>query len=756
VGGLLIAALCAHTSYPADARDRVMLRGHRLPMAPRARVAESAGSDPITVTVGLALRNQAELRRLIRRLNDPDSADYRQFLTAAEFDERFGAAASDAAAVAAYLGAHGLAVVDVSPSRQLITAVGDRAAIERAFAVTLRSYDANGETFFAPDRDPSLPAALAPAVTSVQGLENRTQLRALNTGPRVPPQDRTPFTPAQIAAAYNFIPLYERGLRGDESRAATIAVATAFGFNPSDATGFWQTLGVDRDMRRVEVIPIGGVATRNIDETTLDVEWAGAMAPASRLLVYVAANAGVGTFTAMYDRIVSDNRAAVISTSWGLCETAMPRADLDQTHAIFQKAAALGISVLAASGDNGAFDCRANVLGVNYPAADSFATAVGGTSLLIDDAARRVSERAWRGSGGGASSLFQRPDWQMSSSPWRQSADVALNADPATGYFVRNEGAWWSYGGTSVAAPIWAALTALTNQLRAQQGQAPIGGVAPAVCDLALEEPNAASPFVDVIEGDNGGYPAGRGWDYPTGWGVPDAWAVARSLTESARPFSFSGGTSLMTYLEPTAPDVAGTVRMMVTARCTRARTSIAARRLPPGLYRVALDETPEAEFAVGARGTTRVTLDGIDPRGHRVALIDLHGRVLFRADFPTVSTRPIHLRATLSNPGRVRGARGSIAYHRADGAEQYTVRVSGLPVGSYQLFAASQSVATVAVRANASGRTSGTLRFDSRNVSGTKCPADLRCQRLRVRNQSTVVLELLETAPGTGLCPSA
>jgi len=266
-----------------------------------------------SVILGLKWRHQSELDQLLRQLKQPGSVFYQRYLSADEFDERFGPAPNDVATVIAELAAHGLTVSDVSASGQLITATGSVTAVEQAFAVKLTQFEVDGTLAVAPDRAPTVPSAIASVVANVTGLDSRETLRPSNTGPRIPPQDGSPFQPNDIARAYDFTPLYAAGIRGDGSRASTIAIATAFGFQAADVTEFWASFGVSRGLDQVEVIPVGGTTTQTIDETTLDVEWAGAMAPGARVLAYVGPNSSLDTFTSVYDRIVSDNRASVMT-----------------------------------------------------------------------------------------------------------------------------------------------------------------------------------------------------------------------------------------------------------------------------------------------------------------------------------------------------------------------------------------------------------------------------------------------------------
>jgi kumamolisin len=755
---LNVAGLCFVVLYGASAvaaSPAVAIRGHRVSRLKASGGANSGLPQNLTVVVGLKWRNPDQLDQLLNRLSQPESLRTRRYLTLAEFNERFAPDAADVSQVVSYLKERELVISEISPSSQLITASGSPEAVEHAFGVRLVSVQQNGEISFAPDSDPVLPAYLSTTISSIQGLENRTQLQANNTGPRIPPQVGAPLQPADIARVYNVTPLHSAGLLGDDSRAATIAIASAFGFDTQDATNFWGTFGINRPSDRLEVIPVGGNVLRTIDETTLDVEWAGAMAPQSLLLVYEGADSSIATFTRIYDRIVSDNRAAVMTISWGLCESKMPSAYLDQTHAVFQKAAALGITVLAASGDQGAFDCGSNTLGVNYPASDPLVTAVGGTSLHLDAEGHRATESAWTGSGGGMSTFWGQTPWQMSFSSCRQSADVALNADPDTGYYVANSGAWWQYGGTSLAAPIWAAILALANQYRAKFGGSPIGAAGSVLCDLATQPNSLGRPLIDITTGDNGMYPATSGWDYPTGWGVPDAWLLANSLASGNLSRTATSGLNLYAYLAPVPPTDAGTVRAKFSMRCGHNQLTAAVRGLAAGLYRIAIDGTPIVEFAVARSGYGSALVNGVDPRGRSVTLLDDDDRVLFRSVFPAKPQSPVRMRARLQNPGLIPGASGTATYESVAGAERFRLEITGLPAAGYGLFAGAKLVAAIPVQPQSNGRASGVVRFDSSNVTGPICPVELSCQSLEVRLGEAIVLQLADTAPGTGICPN-
>jgi kumamolisin len=238
----------------------------------------------------------------------------------------------------------------------------------------------------------------------------------------------------------------------------------------------------------------------------------------------------------------------------------------DSLDQIFQQAAIQGQTFYAASGDTGAFDCRSipglptsnslyNQLTVDYPASDPYVTAVGGTALTLGAGSIWQSEVAWsdpnhnpappRGTGGGHSIYWAEPAWQtgagFNDNGGRHVPDVALDADPRTGYSIyttiQNSTGWYAIGGTSAAAPSWAAFTALYNQYAGARGVAELGFASPTLYDLAAKG-GPYPAFHDVTVGDNLNYNAGAGWDYPTGWGTPYVAGLIFDLAGAAAPIS--------------------------------------------------------------------------------------------------------------------------------------------------------------------------------------------------------------------------
>jgi hypothetical protein len=323
----------------------------------------------------------------------------------------------------------------------------------------------------------------------------------------------------------------------------------------------------------------------------------------------------------------------VVTTSWGTCEP-ISSSLTNQENVLFEAAAAQGQTILAASGDNGSA-CNAKTLAVQDPASQPYVTGVGGTT--INALGPPPSETAWSGSGGGISGSWAMPSYQSnaakslnvigpdaSGSPCgavageycREVPDVSADADVNSGYEVYLNGNWSSSGGTSLAAPLWAAFIALTNASSTCKGT-DVGFANPALYLAAVNFPTA---FNDVTQGNtdvsgtNGGlYPAGTGYDMATGLGTPNGGVLSSALCQ--------GGVSAPDVITVTRPgNQTGTVGTPVDLPITAADSasgqplSYSANGLPPGL-----SIQPSSGLISGAptsSGNNAVTVTVEDPSG--------------------------------------------------------------------------------------------------------------------------------------------
>ena len=529
----IVSFLIGLSGSRATAQSRARMVGishHTLPALAGARdLGRTSRARELDIAVALKAAGPSVLHDRIEQLYDPSSPLYHQFLTPGQFADEFGPSRGDYETVINYLADNGLKVTAVYPNRLVVEAQGNVALVERAFGVKINDYVRDNQTFFANDRDPQLPPAIASLVSSVKGMENYLELqRHARPHPDQSHAASRPsgFSPQQIATAYDFNTSYGQGING---AGQTVAIATAYGFSTNDVTRFWGNYGIAAP--KYSTVAIGGTS-RHIDvETTLDLEWSGAMASGATFLIYEAASPFLSTFESVYNKIVADNEASVVTTSWGLCEQQMPSAYLEADSAIFAEAALQGQTWFAASGDSGAYDCGNSTLAVDYPASDPNVGATGGTSLVLTGSGAISSETAWTDGGGGVSVVFSQPSYQTGPgvpiNGKRQTTDIAFDANPSTGYPVYFNGSWAEYGGTSFGAPHWAAIFALANNAHGKR----IGAAGPTLYGLANNRPVQTHPaFHDVLTGNNGHYSAAITWDVPTGWGTPDVGNLVQDL----------------------------------------------------------------------------------------------------------------------------------------------------------------------------------------------------------------------------------
>jgi kumamolisin len=270
-------------------------------------------------------------------------------------------------------------------------------------------------------------------------------------------------------------------------------------------------------------------------EVELDIEIAGSIAPGATIGVYFAPNTDQGFIDAVTTAVHDGNlKPGIISISWGAPENSWTAQAHSALNAACQDAAVMGVTVLAASGDQGARDGTSSPT-VDFPAASPYVVGCGGTKLTLSGTSIR-SEQAWNelaanegATGGGVSQVFALPGYQQNanvpSAPngfrGRGVPDVAADADPQSGYSVIVDGQGTVIGGTSAVAPLWAGLLARINQALGKN----VGYV-----NALLYSPGAQSTFHDITSGNNGDYSAGPGWDACTGLGSPNGVALLSVL----------------------------------------------------------------------------------------------------------------------------------------------------------------------------------------------------------------------------------
>jgi kumamolisin len=534
IAAAAIAALTASARSVHSSRPAASAAG-----PPRPRYL---GLTPSTAEIAVVLElksDDAGLARYVEGLTNGHSPRSRHVLSRTALGRRFGAPMSAVRLVRRRLEAAGLRVTAAYPQRTAVEAFGTAAALGREFRVSLRDFvDASGVRFHAPSRAPTIPPRLRPWVTNVFGLDSRPRSRPADV------RHGGGLVPSDAAVAYDALPLQKRGVDG---RGLTIAIASHSTFSADDAAFFARYFGIRGPPPRA--VPIAGVAPLDLTEAALDIDVVRGIAPGARVLVYEAPNSAAGEL-AMYDSILN-GPARIVSYSWGLCDRGAVlgpyRSSVERR---FLQAVAEGITVFVASGDAGAYECQRDNfadhrLTVSFPADSPDVVSVGGTLLDVRTDGGYFREAGWEdvltnaGGGGGVSPVGRKPSWQSAfgvgaGTPRRAVPDVSAAASPGSAWWVRTRPAgggasyWAPVGGTSAAAPFWAASMLLVQQWAQRQGAGRLCFAAPLLYAIAFTRRSAAA-FHDVTRGGNRHYDARPGWDYATGLGSPDVWNLARA-----------------------------------------------------------------------------------------------------------------------------------------------------------------------------------------------------------------------------------
>jgi len=576
--------------------------------APKKDIGPKSGGDVATVALVLKVRNADGLVQFIDDVTDPTSASYRQFLSAPDFIARYSPTTADVAAVTGALKAAGISVTNVSDNRMVVQAQGTVAALNRYFGTDIHNFVSGAQRFHSPVKTPVLPASLSGAVAAVAGMSTEAVFKSRlvrnpEAGPAMaatmstdaaakkPATAPGEYTTFDVARFYQVQPLWDKGYDG---KGRTVGIATLASFDPADAYAYWQGIGLKTKPNRIKQVHVnGGAGPDGADETTLDVQQSGGLAPMADIIVYDAPNTDLD-FVALFAKAVTDNKVDTLSVSWGEPEIFPDPSIIAAMDQIFAQAAAQGISVFAATGDAGGYDfndpsCK-NVLTVDHPAVSPYITGAGGLTLPGVQTHRYPTPvvnvkdiRPWGwdyltdyfnanyaalggylgvgfpvGGGGGVSVNEPMPKYQKGTpgiqksapgqsvicdfgggfvdyldlparQPGRNLPDISLNADPYTGYLVYFAGAWEAGWGGTSFSS--PQLNGITSVMSQAVGSR-LGLLNPALYRLARNK-GAYGPngaFNDITKEDNIGWKAGPGYDAASGLGSINAANLADAL----------------------------------------------------------------------------------------------------------------------------------------------------------------------------------------------------------------------------------
>ncbi len=585
-----VAAFLAIAGTASAAAATAPVGAAGLVPAGAARIGAVPASTKVSFDVVLYPRNAAGLDQYATEVATPGSVLYHRYLAKGQFAKLFGATSATVGNVLSVLHTLGLHPGAVAADRLSIPVTATAAQVESALRVTLANYRVDGQVAFANTSAPELPASIAGSVEDIVGLDNTTpqQHFSMTPSPASPVgkhlaarpagaptggpqpcaravsagQNDSGYTADELAYAYDFSALYHAR---DFGRGIKVGIVE-FGEPdlPSDIAAYQSCYHthVKVSYDRVDRFSRHG---SGVGEAALDIETVAGLAPGVSIEVYQAPNSGGAPYD-VYRTIVDQDQVRVISESYGLCEKYQNLRSVRAVTVLYEQAAVQGQTIVASSGDDGSEACLQNDgvasrLSVNFPASDPFVLGVGGTTLY--SLTQPPGEAVWNerfnalgAAGGGESRFFGEPSWQKAfgiKSSVREVPDVSADADPLTGYVVFHMGHFTVIGGTSAAAPLWAALLALTD---ARCSGSPVGWVNPAIY-------YAASPHVkavvisdigkvsgslnnnDYTGRGHGHYPVKAGYDMATGLGTPIAGPLAGTLCSlSADPQGYWLATS--------------------------------------------------------------------------------------------------------------------------------------------------------------------------------------------------------------------
>jgi pro-kumamolisin-like protein len=611
VGAAALAAPGAQAAYAASTPQPVGVA----PVVPQGAVALAAPSadQRLHLDVELAPRDRAALAGFVSAVSTQGSAQYHHFLARGQFAAEFGPTAATARAITSALTAAGLNPGQPSADGLSIPVDTTVAQAEQAFGIGFASYRlANGRVVFGNTQAPKLPASVAGAITDVVGLNDfvvklaqhstpdrvaspaATGVHSNATAPTMCSSLKTTLSnngevdgqnywePGSLgnSSAYDFDQLY--GNYGNTGSGVTVGLLELENFSADDITAYQQCFGAKVS---VSTVAVDGGPSEAVTfssgigiESALDIETVLGLAPSASIKVYQGPDADKATDANILDayrRMVTDDSAQVLSTSWGSCELDLQSSDpsfFASEATIFEQAAAQGQTVVAASGDSGSTGCYQNPssthqaqLSVDDPGSQPDVTAVGGTRMTLPSGATTVTQSTWNtaqtstsngtASTGGVSaiqSLSATANYQSgvtgagysnacsapSGATCRQVPDVSAVADPATGYLVSwdvddtTNGGWFIIGGTSGAAPLWAALAALADASTACAANGNVGLMNPALYANtgAMTDVTTGTNALPDSGNTSGLYVAGAGYDLATGLGTPNAPRVVEAL----------------------------------------------------------------------------------------------------------------------------------------------------------------------------------------------------------------------------------
>jgi subtilase family serine protease len=582
-----------------------LIRGHIHPLAQprfdRGRVSDLFQLSRVTMMFKPSSGQQTALNTLLEQQQDPSSPNYHQWITSEEFADRFGLSQAEFNRVTEWLQARGFTIDDRAPSRNWVAFSGTAGQMEAAFKVRIHEYVVNGVTHYASITEPEVPAAFGSRVLGLRSLHDfRAKSRLVKRRFTSDLSGSHFIVPDDWATIYDVHGLYNSNITGAGQKIAIMGVSD---IELSDIETFRNLSGLPASTPQIILNPGSpdpGIVDGDVVEASMDIEWSGAVARNASITYVIDAN---DPFNAL-QYAIAQNLAPVMSISYGLCEPQWTTTDRDSLVAMTQQANSQGITISVAAGDTGAADCDSGPvaelgLAVDLPAALPYVTAIGGTEFneagnvwstnqnfggLLGkggagiywspannasngSALSYIPEIAWNdtfldgqlsATGGGRSSVFPKPSWQVFPGVPNDSArdvpDISVSASAdidgylacvqgscANGYRY-TDGSLFIVGGTSIGGPTFSGVVALINQMTNSRQ----GNVNPVLYRIANSNRNV---FHDPVQSGNQvpcitgslncpasgfeGFAAGPGYDLATGLGSVDVLKLLQVWTQN-------------------------------------------------------------------------------------------------------------------------------------------------------------------------------------------------------------------------------
>lgn len=557
----LLAGVVALAGMPASAQGPALLEaGDGTAQVPApVRLGLASPTEEVAFDLVLAPRDPEASRRFTADLRDPASPDYRHYLSPEQIGERFGPTDETLARIHEVLDVVGIQAVAMPAQRTRLSVTGPGAAVSAFLRVPIERWQdpRSGLVYHATSQTPAVPAALSGVVSAVSGLSPWLPVSHA-AAPELPARG---LTPQDLARAYDYESMWAEGIDGTGTSVGILQ----FGLDTDeDLAVFDAAFGLSGPAPKR--VPVNGGLSADAPagfagEATLDTQVVRAVAPGTQIIVYGFPARGTD-FGAAMDAIVEAGETQFVTVSYGRCY-ANPYVSLemvDSLHRSLEAAAQAGVTMLVASGDDGAYACHPfdltdHRVTTDFPSCTQHALSVGGTMLDLNADGTYRRETGWedflttKGTGGGINDvegpdgpLERKPAYQQgvagidASLDLRHCPDVAAVADSTTGYLIfqtdpeSGEGAWQVSGGTSAAAPLWAAVMALVQQKAQAAGIERVGFLNDLLYGLKASHPAA---FHDVIRGGNLLDDAGADWDAATGIGTPVVSVLADAVIEA-------------------------------------------------------------------------------------------------------------------------------------------------------------------------------------------------------------------------------